>query len=60
MSTLTSSPAFQALQKHYEMAKELKMRDLFGLDADRAKKFYAGRLRGSTSIFPRTGLLARR
>jgi glucose-6-phosphate isomerase len=39
MSTLTSSPAFQALQKHYEMAKELKMRDLFALDADRAKKF---------------------
>jgi glucose-6-phosphate isomerase len=39
MSTLTSSPAFQALQKHYEMAKELKMRDLFALDADRSKKF---------------------
>jgi glucose-6-phosphate isomerase len=39
MSTLTSSPAWQNLQKHYESAKELKMRDLFALDADRAKKF---------------------
>jgi glucose-6-phosphate isomerase len=39
MSTLTSSPAWQHLQKHYETAKELKMRDLFALDADRAKKF---------------------
>ena len=39
MSTLTSSPAWQNLLKHYETAKSLKMRDLFAMDADRAKKF---------------------
>jgi len=39
MSALTSLPSWQNLQKHYETAKELKMRDLFALDADRAKKF---------------------
>src|ERR1700734_3208735 len=39
MSALTSLPSWQNLQKHYDTAKELKMRDLFALDADRAKKF---------------------
>src|SRR6201996_6278404 len=39
MSTLTASPAWQNLQKHYQTAQSLKMRDLFAMDGDRAKKF---------------------
>jgi glucose-6-phosphate isomerase len=39
MSALTSSTAWQNLQKHYETAKELKMRDLFAQDPERAAKF---------------------
>jgi glucose-6-phosphate isomerase len=39
MSTLTSSPAWQNLLKHYETVKDLKMRDLFAKDPQRAAKF---------------------
>jgi glucose-6-phosphate isomerase len=39
MSALTSSPAFKNLQKHYESAKDLTMRDLFAQDPDRANRF---------------------
>jgi glucose-6-phosphate isomerase len=39
MSALTSTPAWQNLTKHYQTAQSLKMRDLFTMDGDRAKKF---------------------
>ena len=39
MSALTSTPAWQNLQKHYESAKDLTMRDLFAKDSQRADKF---------------------
>jgi glucose-6-phosphate isomerase len=39
MSALTSLPAWQNLQKHYEAQKDVQMRDLFAQDPDRFKKF---------------------
>jgi glucose-6-phosphate isomerase len=39
MSALTSSPAWQNLQKHFETQKDVQMRDLFAQDPDRFKKF---------------------
>jgi glucose-6-phosphate isomerase len=39
MSALTSSPAWQNLQKHYDAQKDAQMRDLFAQDPDRFKKF---------------------
>ena len=39
MSALTSSPAWQNLQQHYDTTKDLQMRDLFAQDGDRFKKF---------------------
>jgi glucose-6-phosphate isomerase len=39
MSALTSSPAWQKLQQHYDTQKDAQMRDLFAQDPDRFKKF---------------------
>jgi glucose-6-phosphate isomerase len=39
MSALTSTPAWQNLQKHYDAQKDVQMRDLFAQDPDRFKKF---------------------
>src|SRR5277367_7143671 len=39
MSALTSSPAWQNLQKHYDAGKDAQMRDLFAQDPDRFRKF---------------------
>jgi glucose-6-phosphate isomerase len=39
MSALTSSTAWQNLQKHYDTNKDVQMRDLFAQDAERFKKF---------------------
>ena len=39
MSTLTQSPAWQNLQKHYEATKELHLRQLFAEDPKRFAKF---------------------
>jgi glucose-6-phosphate isomerase len=39
MSALTSSPAWQNLQKHYETQKDVQMRDLFTQDPERFQKF---------------------
>ena len=39
MSALTSSPAWQNLQKHYETQKDVQMRDLFAQDPERFNKF---------------------
>jgi len=39
MSALTTSPAWQNLQKHYDSFKDATMRDLFAKDPDRFKKF---------------------
>ena len=39
MNNLTLSPAWLALQKHYEAIKDLHMRDLFTDDPDRFDKF---------------------
>jgi glucose-6-phosphate isomerase len=39
MSALTSSPAWQNLQKHYDVQKDVQMRDLFTQDPDRFQKF---------------------
>ena len=39
MSTLTSSPAWQNLQKHYDNNKDVQMRDLFAKDPERFKNF---------------------
>src|SRR5579862_4949636 len=39
MSTLTSSPAWQALQKHYNETKGLHMRDLFAQDTGRFERY---------------------
>lgn len=39
MSTLTNSPAWQALVAHYEAAKDLHMRDLFTQEPDRFAHF---------------------
>jgi len=39
MSTLTQSPAWQALQQHYEAMKDVHMRDLFAADPARFDKF---------------------
>jgi glucose-6-phosphate isomerase len=39
MSTLTETPAWQALEKHFAASGHLHMRDLFAEDAERFKKF---------------------
>jgi len=39
MSTLTQSPAWQNLQKHYEATKDLHLRQLFAEDPQRFAKF---------------------
>ena len=39
MSALTSSPAWKNLQDHYDVQKDVQMRDLFAQDPDRFKKF---------------------
>ena len=39
MSTLTDSPAWQALRQHHAQAKELQMRALFAEDAMRFERF---------------------
>jgi len=39
MSALTSSPAWQNLQKHYDANKDVQMRDLFAHDPQRFQKF---------------------
>jgi len=39
MSILTQSPAWQALQEHYEIMKDASMRDLFASDPTRFDKF---------------------
>jgi len=39
MSALTTSPAWQNLQKHYETNKDAQMRDLFAQDSERFAKF---------------------
>ncbi len=39
MSPLTSTPAWQNLQKHYDTQKDAQMRDLFAQDPERFKKF---------------------
>jgi glucose-6-phosphate isomerase len=39
MSALTSTPAWQNLQKHFEANKDLAMRDLFAQDPERFHKF---------------------
>ena len=39
MSALTSTPAWQNLQKHYDATKDAQMRDLFAQDPERFKKF---------------------
>jgi glucose-6-phosphate isomerase len=39
MSALTSTPAWQNLQTHYDANKDAQMRDLFAQDPDRFKKF---------------------
>jgi len=39
MSALTSTPAWQNLQKHFDTQKDAQMRDLFAQDPDRFKKF---------------------
>ncbi|MEW6517267.1 MAG: glucose-6-phosphate isomerase [candidate division FCPU426 bacterium] len=41
MSSLTSSPAWQALQAHYQKIKDAQMRDLFSQDPGRFNKFSA-------------------
>jgi len=37
--TLSRTPEWKALEKHYEQVKDRKMRDLFSTDADRFKQF---------------------
>lgn len=37
---LTSSPAWQALQRHYEATKEVHLQELFASDPDRFAKFH--------------------
>ena len=39
MSELTQSPAWKALQAHYEVMKDVHMRDLFAADPSRFEKF---------------------
>ena len=39
MSSLTSSPTWQNLQKHYDAQKDVQMRDLFAKDPERFKTF---------------------
>ncbi|HVU14577.1 MAG TPA: glucose-6-phosphate isomerase [Phototrophicaceae bacterium] len=39
MSTLTSSPAWQALEQHYQEIKDVQMRDLFAQDSQRFEHF---------------------
>lgn len=39
MSSLTHSPAWKALQAHYQQVKNLQMRDLFAQDPDRFRRF---------------------
>ncbi len=39
MSTLTESPAWQALQQHYEAVRAIHMRDLFDMDSKRFETF---------------------
>ncbi len=39
MSSLTHSPAWKALQAHYQQVKNLQMRDLFAQDPERFKTF---------------------
>jgi glucose-6-phosphate isomerase len=41
MSTLTTSPAWTALQSHYETIKDRHLRDLFSADSDRFSRFTA-------------------
>ncbi len=40
MSTLTASPAWNALESHYEKVRNLQMRDLFAEDSGRFDKFH--------------------
>ena len=37
---LTSSPAWQALQRHYEATKDVHLQELFASDPDRFAKFH--------------------
>lgn len=39
MSTLTESPAWKALEEHYQATKDRQMRDMFAEDPDRFAKF---------------------
>ena len=39
MSQLTTSPAWQALSKHYQSSKDTHMRDLFAADPERFRKY---------------------
>src|SRR5258707_15441665 len=41
MANITASPAWKALQAHYQSASKLHMRDLFQQDAGRFEKFSA-------------------
>ena len=40
MSTINKSPAWEALNKHFEEIKSTHMRDLFSMDDDRFEKHH--------------------
>lgn len=59
MSNLTESPAWQALQQHFEQVKDVHMRDLFEQDSERFTKF-SSKIDDILLDFSKTGLLMRR